>query len=468
MKNKPLLFHLLLCTVGSLQASTLYWNNGTADTNWTDAGNWTTDVGGTSAASAAPTSADDVVFNTTSLNSTVISMRANTSGLGFKSATFDNASATTITGTGNQNLTFYSGGLTSNVGAGAVTLGTATSSRNIFVKFQESQTWTNHSSSTVNIRNNGAASDTATSDVVLTFNTTGSGAISNSGGFSDGTSGHKLSLVVDSSGTGSVSLNGGSYSGGTTVKRGLLIQNGSSQMGTGGVKLGDTSGSNTATLRINTTTIQTSALNVQSGNSGANQLQFGGSTTGEWSGDVALNNALSVQVRGGSTGTISGDLTGTGSLTKEGYTPSVGNGGTLIMSGDLSYAGNTTINSGIFQLASAGSMTFFIGENGVNNKLTGTATVQLDGTIVFNLANAAAVSGNSWQIVNVGTLNESYGSNFKVNGFTTEGDGLWTNNAGYVFSQGTGLLTYTVPEPTSCVLAAGGVVLLGLRRRRVG
>ena len=471
MLTSRLLFPIALFSAGALHASTLYWNNPAADStadpvlvvNWTDAANWSTDAAGLTASALAPGSADDAVFNSTPLGGLSTAIRVNSAGIAANSITFNSTGTTNITGTGNQQLTFYGGGLTSNAGAGAVTLGTSGANRNISVRFQENQTWTNNSSNTVNIRNSAAASDTATGNVVLTFNNTSTGQISNSGGFSDGTSGFSLGLVVDSSGTGAVSINGGTYSGGTTVKRGLLIQSGSSQ-GTGAVTLGNNTGSDTATFRLNTSTVQTSGLNVQSGNTGSNVLQFAASAAGGWDGDIQLANALSVQVRGSNTTTFSGDLTGSGSLTKEVYAASAGNGGTLEMSGNLTYTGNTTINAGVFQLASAASMTFFIGGDGVNNTLNGTATVALDGTFIFNLTNAVALDGNSWQIVDVDGLSETYGSNFNVAGFTGD-NGVWTGG-GYTFTQADGLLTYAVPEPGSLVLAAGGVVMLGLRRRR--
>src|SRR5688572_26384311 len=97
MKPKALLSPLLLCAFASLHASTLYWNNGTADTNWTDAGNWTTDAAGSSVAGASPTSADEVVFNASPLNS-AINMRVNAAGIGFQSITINNSDSTLIKG----------------------------------------------------------------------------------------------------------------------------------------------------------------------------------------------------------------------------------------------------------------------------------------------------------------------------------------------------------------------------------
>ncbi|RYD36841.1 MAG: hypothetical protein EOP87_04710 [Verrucomicrobiaceae bacterium] len=472
MLPSRLLFPLALFGTGTLQASTLHWNTPDSDStagtvavvNWTDGANWSTDAAGLLPSTLAPGSADDAVFNSTPQNALSTAIRVNTAGISANSLTFNSTGTTNITGTGNQQLTVYGGGLTSNAGAGAVTFGTSAANRNISVRFQENQTWTNNSATTVNIRNNAAGADTATADVAVTFRTTSTGQITNSGGFSDGASGFSLALAVDSSGTGAVSINGGTYSGGTTVKRGLLIQNGTSQLGTGAVTLGNTSGGETAALRLNTSTIQTTALNVQSGNTGANQLQFSASSAGGWDGDIQLDNALSVQVRGSNTTAISGDVTGSGSFSKDAYAPSVGNGGTLAVSGNLTYTGNTTINAGVFQLASAASMTFFIGADGVNNTLNGTATVALDGTFIFNLTNAVALDGNSWQIVDVDGLSESYGPNFNVAGFTGD-NGVWTSG-GYTFTEADGVLTFVIPEPGSALLAAGGVLLLGLRRRR--
>jgi len=153
---------------------------------------------------------------------------------------------------------------------------------------------------------------------------------------------------------------------------------------------------------------------------------------------------------------------GTVALTKSG-------GGTWELRGANTFTGNTTVSDGTLTLADASSMRFQIGDNGVNNSIVGSGTVNLGGMFVFDLTGASTNIGDFWNIVDVGSLNESYGSTFSVSstqGSFSESSGEWTiteNGQIYAFSQDTGVLT-VIPEPRAALL--GGLGLLALLRRR--
>ena len=152
-------------------------------------------------------------------------------------------------------------------------------------------------------------------------------------------------------------------------------------------------------------------------------------------------------------------------------------GGTLQLRGINTYVGDTTITGGTLNLFDNAGLLFAIGTSGVNNSILGTATVNFNGDFYFDLTSAGMNLGDTWNIVNVATLNESFGSTFTVNGFNDIGGNLWEFINGpttYTFSESTGLLVVTaaastVPEPGALILAALGMLGLGVvawRRKR--
>ena len=141
-------------------------------------------------------------------------------------------------------------------------------------------------------------------------------------------------------------------------------------------------------------------------------------------------------------------------------------------SGNNSFTGDliSTSTTTYFTLTNTGTFSFDIGAAGVNNRIFGSpstnGTAIFNGTFSFNLAGAATTNGSSWTIVDHSTLLESYGGSFAVAGFTNNGSGVWSNG-GYVFDQGTGVLT-AVPEPSAFASVFGAAMLgfAAIRRRR--
>ncbi len=151
----------------------------------------------------------------------------------------------------------------------------------------------------------------------------------------------------------------------------------------------------------------------------------------------------------------------------------IGNG-KWILGGANTYSGNTTVSAGTLELADSGELRFFIGADEVNNAILGAGTLNLFGDFVFDLTGASTTVGDSWNIVDVANLTETYGGTFGVLstlGSFTESGGVWTiteNSVNYEFTESTGILAVVVPEPGTLALLAGGAIagLAALRRRR--
>lgn len=167
---------------------------------------------------------------------------------------------------------------------------------------------------------------------------------------------------------------------------------------------------------------------------------------------------------------LNGVISGAGGLTQQ--TSALTGAGTMIgtttLNANNTYTGDTLINNGTLALSSTGGLKFVIGADGVNNQITGVGTVSLDGLFTFDLTNASTTINDSWNIVDVATLTESFTSNFAIAGFTPDAGGiLWNgsaNGADYQFSEFSGVLT-VIPEPSAALLGGLGALCL-LRRRR--
>jgi autotransporter-associated beta strand protein len=155
---------------------------------------------------------------------------------------------------------------------------------------------------------------------------------------------------------------------------------------------------------------------------------------------AAGNGALTFTVESGILQNV-GSINGTGGLIKT--TP-----GTLVLQGNNTYTGDTTVNEGSLTLANNAQLIFVVGSaSGTNNRITGTGTLILNGdfNIDTTLTDASALSSGSWVIVNASTLTENFGASFAITGAGwSESANVWTKTVGtkkYTFTEATGTLT---------------------------
>jgi fibronectin-binding autotransporter adhesin len=177
-------------------------------------------------------------------------------------------------------------------------------------------------------------------------------------------------------------------------------------------------------------------LNNQAGTTAYDQSIAGlsgnvkvGLTTG--TATLTLNTAANQSSSGAISGAISLVKTGTASQT---------------LSGVNTHTGDTMVNGGTLILADNAQLKFVPGANGVNNQLKGTGTVELSGDFNIDLSGTDLTNGNSWTLVDVGSLSEVFLSSFQVVGFTetanvhklVDGANTWT------FTEATGVLSLSV------------------------
>jgi hypothetical protein len=203
-----------------------------------------------------------------------------------------------------------------------------------------------------------------------------SGVISGTGAFSK-------------NGIGTLTLSGNSiFSGGITLNTGTLVLGHANAAGSGTI----TQSSGGSLLTLATTGTISNAMSVY--NVGATQ-------SATLSGPITVSNA-SFDVEIGDTLTISGNIAGSGGVTKNGA-------GALILSGSNSYASATTVNAGTLQAASANAL-------GANSTVTvngGSFLVTADDALESHdiiLNSTATGNGTAASLVFSGTYNGTVGA----------------------------------------------------------
>ncbi|MEO5716503.1 MAG: autotransporter-associated beta strand repeat-containing protein [Luteolibacter sp.] len=203
------------------------------------------------------------------------------------------------------------------------------------------------------------------------------------------------------------------------------------------------------TLKLGATNVIPVANTVDVGASGAAILDLGGfnqtlaGITKNANGATVTNSSIASDSILTTTGTSTfGGVIQNGAVRKTALNVA---SGALTLSGLNTFTGNITVSGGL-NLADNAQLKFTPGPNTLVNSIGGNGTVTLDGDFVIDTAGATIANGNTWTLVNVGTLTENFSATFSVVDFT-ESANVWTKVDGantWTFSEATGVLSLAV------------------------
>jgi autotransporter-associated beta strand protein len=175
------------------------------------------------------------------------------------------------------------------------------------------------------------------------------------------------------------------------------------------------------------------------------------STTIKFRSEGGVNHTFSVD-----DGASSTDLLVSGSLTSVSEKTNVVKIGTgaMVLSGDNTYIGDTSINDGAFNVTSSGSLSFYPTTNGTTNLVYGSDTASLSflGTLNLDLTGADTTSGNVWTLFDLASftghtpiLTPASVHSTTLGSFTKVSSGTWelpVTGGKWTFTEANGTLTY--------------------------
>jgi autotransporter-associated beta strand protein len=229
-------------------------------------------------------------------------------------------------------------------------------------------------------------------------------------------------------GTGTLTLNGNNtYTGGVSVRNGVVELGNAGALGTGNLTLGDASGSNSAGIKANLTTVIANNIVVASGSSGNATITTvnGGGTTVTFSGNVSLNKDLTINAWG-----------------------AAGSGGTTSFTGIISGTGNVIV------VGNNSTYTPYAAFNNAANNISGNITIQNRGNL--RTVNGALNTSNVVSIDSTSQLN-TFSQNLSIAGLNGSGSVVVSNSASQVLTLG-GSGSYS---SSAVISGAGGLTKSG-------
>ncbi len=185
-------------------------------------------------------------------------------------------------------------------------------------------------------------------------------------------------------GSGQLTLgSSNTFSGGLNIRAGAVAVGTATKLGQGAVRLGDTTGTNSASI-IGSRTV-TNPIIVEAGSTGAKTLRCSGSSTIRFSGPITLEGDLTASSfnTGGST-TLSGPISGPGVITVTAQNPT----NVVVLGGTNSFSGGVTVSSGTLLLGNDAAA------GGGPVEVSNGTTMASGNNGAITLSNAVTLSGN--------------------------------------------------------------------------